>query len=281
MDEISRVKSAESYDLDKDGLDELIIASEFDRIRILNLKDGKVIDRSSEFLPHGTSGLWSSILIKDLDEDGSPELIAGNWGLNTRLQTDKKNPVRVYFEDFDSNGSVDPLMTFPVMGVEFPFFSRDELAAQMYKKKMLFPTHGLFSKAKIEDILTAEELVKAQKVEAQTLETKMYTLKLGVFEEVELPPLVQSSPIQSISAIKKSKSLDLLMLGNQENARLKIGRIDANPGWLLRKDENGNWSVFDPLFSDLNLRKNVSSSITIENELWIGVPNNGVYKYWY
>lgn len=281
LDNISRVKVSQTYDLDQDGLDELIVASEFDRIRILNLKDGKVIDRSEEFLPGAKSGLWSSLLIQDLDEDGSPELIAGNWGLNSRLQTDADHPVRIYYEDFDNNGSVDPLMTFPIMGEEFPFFSRDELAAQMYKKKVLFPSHEAFSKAKIQDILTIEELERAQILTAQTLETKMYTLKTGVFEEVNLPAIVQASPIQAISAIKKSKSLDLLLLGNQENARLKIGRIDANPGWLLRKDENGNWSVLDPLYSDLNLRKNVSSSITEGNELWIGVPNHGVYIYWY
>ena len=281
LDNISRVKAAQSYDLDQDGLDELIVASEFDRIRILTIKDGKVIDRSEEFLPAGKSGLWSAILIQDLDEDGNPELIIGNWGLNSRLKTDAANPVRIYYEDFDSNGSIDPLMTFPVMGEEYPFFSRDELAAQMYKKKALFPSHEAFSNAKIQDILTKEELEKAKILEIQSLETKMYSLNSGMFEEVALPAIVQASPIQSISAIKKSKHLDLLLLGNQENARLKIGRLDANPGWLLRKDKNGNWSVLDPLFSDLNMRNNVSSSMTFGNELWIGVPNKGVYKYWY
>ena len=281
LDNISHVKAAQSYDLDQDGLDELIVASEFDRIRILTIKDGKVIDRSEEFLPGGKSGLWSAILIQDLDEDGNPELIIGNWGLNSRLKTDASNPVRIYYEDFDNNGSIDPLMTFPVMGEEFPFFSRDELAAQMYKKKALFPSNESFSNAKIQDILSKEELQKAKVLEIQSLETKMYSMKNGVFEEVALPAIIQASPVQSISAIKKLKSFDLLLLGNQINTRLKIGRLDANPGWLLRKDKKGNWSVLDPLFSDLNMRNNVSSSLTIGNELWIGVPNKGVYKYWY
>tara|TARA_R110002012_G_scaffold263161_2_gene445731 strand:- start:14199 stop:17426 length:3228 start_codon:yes stop_codon:yes gene_type:complete len=281
LDFISRVKSSQTYDLDQDGLDELIIVSEFDRIRIINIKDGKVMDRSDEFLPDGKSGLWSSILIQDLDKDGSPEMIAGNWGLNSRLQTDQQNPVRIYYEDFDNNGSVDPLMTFPVMGEEFPFFSRDELAAQMYKKKVLFSSHEAFSKAKIEDILTAEELDKAKVLKVQSLETKMYTLKNNVFEEVNLPTMVQSSPVQAISAIKKPKGVDLLLLGNQEYARLKIGRIDANPGWQLRKDEKGNWNILKPMYSDLKLRNNVSSSLTIGNKLWVGVPNRGVFNYAY
>ncbi|MEB2775449.1 VCBS repeat-containing protein [Algoriphagus sp. D3-2-R+10] len=281
LENISRVKASQTYDLDQDGLDELIIASEFDRIRILNLKDGRIVDRSEEFLPGGKSGLWSSILIKDLDEDGNPELLVGNWGLNSRLQTDDVNPVRVYFEDFDSNGSIDPLMTFPVMGEEYPFFSRDELAAQMYKKKALFPTHEAFSKATIQDILTPQELEKAKVIEAQILETKMYTLKNGVFEEVILPILIQSSPIQAIAALNASKGFDLLLLGNQENARLKIGKMDANPGWLLHKNDQGIWGVVTPNRTGLQLRSNVSSAVNIGNTLWVGIPSVGVYKFGY
>lgn len=281
LDNISRVKASQTFDLDQDGLDELIVASEFDRIRILNLRDGKVVDRSDEFLPGGKSGLWSSILIQDLDGDGNPEMLAGNWGLNSKLQTNSNNPVRIYFEDFDTNGSVDPLMTFPIMGEEFPFFSRDELATQMYKKKLLFTSHEAFSKARIQDILTPEELQKAKKVEAQTLESKMYSLTNGVFEELKLPILVQSSPIQASAALKTPTGFDLLLLGNQENARLKIGRVDSNPGWLLRKNELGNWEITEPKSSGLNLRSNVNSVLATENILWVGIPNKGVFQFRY
>ncbi|WP_198293543.1 VCBS repeat-containing protein [Algoriphagus resistens] len=279
LEKIARVKAAQSYDLDQDGLKELIVASEFDRIRILTLKEGKIVDRSEQFIPGGKSGLWSAVFIQDLDGDGKPELLAGNWGLNSRLQTDTQNPVRIYFEDFDSNGSVDPLMTFPVMGEEYPFFSRDELAAQLYKKKVLFPSHEAFSKAKIQDILGEKELEKARIVEAQSLETKMYTLKNGVFEETALPMLVQSSPIQAVTAIKSSKGYDLLLFGNQENVRLKIGKIDANPGWVLRRKEDGNWEVtmLDQRLGYVS--SNVSSAVSIEKNVWIGVPNTGVIKY--
>ncbi|MDR7130162.1 hypothetical protein J2X69_002510 [Algoriphagus sp. 4150] len=281
LDSITRVNASQTYDLDQDGLEELIIASEFDRIRILSLIDDKVVDRSEEFLPGGKTGLWSSLVIKDLDEDGNPELVVGNWGLNSRLQTDANNPIRIYFEDFDKNGSIDPLMTFPVMGEEFPFFSRDELAAQLYRKKALFPTHEAFSKAKIQDILSEQELEAAKLIEAQTLETKMYTLKNGVFEEVELPSLIQSSPIQAIAALKSSKGFDLILLGNQENARLKIGKIDANPGWLLHKNDQGSWEVTQPDKTGLQLRTNISSVVGSENILWIGIPNISVQKYAY
>lgn len=278
LEGIQRIKKAQTYDLDQDGVEELLIASEFDRIRILNFKDGKVVDRSEEFLPGAQSGLWSSILIKDLDGDGNPELIAGNWGLNSRLQTDEDDPVRIYYEDFDGNGSVDPLMTFPVMGEEYPFFSRDELAAQMYKKKGLFTTHEAFSKAKISDILTEEELNKARTIAAQTLKTQMFTWTNGKFEEMELPVLVQSSPIQAIAALKAERGFELMLLGNQLNTRLKLGRMDANPGWVLQRSEAGKWEIADVLEMGLELRSNITDAWSHNNVVWVAQSNSGIFK---
>lgn len=82
--------------------------------------------------------MWRSLLVEDLDGDGTPELLAGNWGLNSRLKTTQEVPLRIYFADFDENGSVDPIVTLPVQGKEYPLLSRDELAGQMYRKKALF-----------------------------------------------------------------------------------------------------------------------------------------------
>lgn len=278
LETLQRVKKAQTYDLDKDGKEELLISSEFDKIRILSFGEGKAIDKSEKFLPGGQTGLWSSLLIKDLDDDGNPELVAGNWGLNSRLQTDEKTPVRVYYEDFDGNGSIDPLMTFSVMGEEFPFFSRDELASQLYKKKGLFTSHEAFSKAKISDILTENELKKATILEAQNLKTQMFTLLDGKFQEVQLPVLVQSSPIQAIAALKAEKGFELMLLGNQENARLKLGRLDANPGWVLYKNDSGFWEIADVREMGLKIRTNITDAWSHENVVWVSQSNSEILK---
>jgi len=281
VEEVSRVNAIKTFDLDQDGQEELIVASEYDKIRILGFRDGKVHDRSEEFIPGAKSGLWSSLLIQDLGGDGQVELLAGNWGLNSRLQSDEQKPVRIYYSDFDRNGSVDPLMTFPVKGEEYPFFSRDELASQLYRKKALFPSYKAFSQAKIEDILTPDELAEAKLLEAEELRTVFYTMKNGVFVEVPLPEIVQASPVHSINALESENGVDLVLLGNQLNTRLKIGRIDANPGWVLRKSKSGTWEVLDPASTGLQVKENVSSTLTFGKSFWFGVPNEGVFRYNY
>lgn len=278
FEQLKRVKAAVVFDLDKDGQEELIIASEFGMISVLSSKAGAVIDRTLEFFPNGKTGLWRSLLIEDLDGDGSPEILAGNWGLNSRLKTEAEIPVRVYFADFDENGSVDPLMTFPVQGVEYPFLSRDELAGQLYRKKAQFDTYERFSKALITDVLNEAELSKATIITAETLETQLFTLKNGRFESVTLPMEVQFSPVNtSVSILHKQGEKKVLLLGNLENARLKIGKIEANSGLILALDSlSGTWKARSAAQSGLGLKGEVTSAKKVDDLVWIGIRNWGL-----
>ncbi|MEJ0083362.1 MAG: hypothetical protein WDM78_20975 [Puia sp.] len=52
-------------------------------------------------------GWWNVILPVDLNNDGQIDLIAGNLGLNSRLKANDKEPVRLYYYDFDGNGKQD------------------------------------------------------------------------------------------------------------------------------------------------------------------------------
>jgi hypothetical protein len=278
---LKRVKAAVVYDLDGDGLEELIVASEFDRIRIIGFKDGRLADRSQDFLPEGKTGLWRSLLIEDLAGDGNPELLAGNWGLNSRLKTQLGIPVQLYFADFDNNGSVDPLMTFAVLGKETLFLSRDELAGQMYRKKAVFPTHEKFSSAGIEEILNPEELSQAQILSAEDLETRLFQMRDGKFEEVPLPISAQYAPINAVVSVAgKHGQANLVLLGNQLSPRLKIGRIDANRGLLLAFDqESKSWNVVPQADSGFDLEGEVSAAQKLGDRLWIGVSNEGLRSY--
>ncbi|WP_332910437.1 VCBS repeat-containing protein [Algoriphagus boritolerans] len=139
LEKLKRVKAAVAVELDGDGIEELVVAAEFDRIRVFFLRKMESCRiYLIPFFPSGETGMWRSLLVEDLDGDGTPELLAGNWGLNSRLKTTQEVPLRIYFADFDENGSVDPIVTLPVQGKEYPLLSRDELAGQMYRKKALF-----------------------------------------------------------------------------------------------------------------------------------------------
>ena len=65
--------------------------------------------------------------LADMDGDGDMDLIAGNWGLNSAIKVSKTEPATMFYNDFDNNGSVDPLICYYIQGKSYPMASRDEM----------------------------------------------------------------------------------------------------------------------------------------------------------
>ena len=58
----------------------------------------------------------------DVNGDGFPDILAGNWGHNSKLWAGKNGPLKLYIKDFDRNGTVEQIMCYTVewTGIYFP-----------------------------------------------------------------------------------------------------------------------------------------------------------------
>ena len=54
--------------------------------------------------------MWNSVLVADIDGNGEKDIIAGNAGLNFKFKASNERPVKIYIDDFDDNGQVDPII---------------------------------------------------------------------------------------------------------------------------------------------------------------------------
>lgn len=135
LQSIGMVTDAQWSDLNKDGKQDLIIVGEFMSITVLMNVNGVFVDETENSGLENTEGWYNTIEKGDFDNDGDEDFIVGNFGLNSQLKASLEEPVQLYSKDFDSNGSLDPILTSYNMGESYPIFSKDDLVGQLSASK--------------------------------------------------------------------------------------------------------------------------------------------------
>jgi hypothetical protein len=283
---IGMVTDAMWLDLDKDGNNDLIVVGEWMPLKIFLNKSGRLEDASSKYIHFASAGWWNKILADDFDGDGDQDLIIGNAGTNVQFRASEKEPVSIYYKDFDGNGSVDPVFCYYIQGVSYPSASRDDLVEQLPGLKKKFLEYAVYAKATIKDIFSEEQLNKAGKYEAQMLST-VYLQNNGTsgFELKTLPKEVQYSPVyvmQTIDVNGDGKK-DVIIAGNNAWTRVRFGRHMANHGTVLINDGKGNFTYVPQYESGLNIRGDVRSlemiNVKEKKKLLFGVNDAPVQVY--
>lgn len=279
------ITDAQWADLNKDGKSDLVICGEMMPVMVFENTGSGFIDKTKNYFEKAESGFWFSLAIADINNDGSPDIIAGNVGSNTQIHASEKEPVNLYYADFDGNGSVDPFLTCYVKGTSYPFVSRDELNDQIYPMRKKFTSYKDYADATMQQIFTADELSKANKLTATESRTACFINKNGKFEKYVLPLQAQFSVVTKVIAkdFTGDGKEDLLLFGNHSDNRLKIGSIDANYGCLLAGDGKGNFSYVEQPKSGLCVMGDVKSveevNVEKQNYLLIGICNEELQFY--
>lgn len=279
---IGMVTDAEFKDLNGDQKSELIIIGEFMPLQIFNFDKGKSINVTKTFFDESPSGLWNTLMIEDLNKDGKFELLVGNQGLNSQYKASIAEPMELYVKDFDSNGSVEPILTTYVKGIKVPFLTRDELLEQISMMRPRFTDYQSFAEAKLSDIFTDDELKDAKIYQATELKTSLFCLNAGgKYESKPLPSIVQSSPIFAfqMADVNADGYLDIVMAGNINHAKLRIGKMDSNYGLLLLGDGQLNFKLVPQKKTGFWLKGDVRSMLKVEDHWYFGINSLGVESY--
>lgn len=210
------------------------------------LNDGKNL-RFVQSNLEKTTGWWNVVEAEDFDLDGDIDIVVGNWGLNSRLTASGGEPLRLYLNDFDDNGTVDPVITYFYEGTETAFASKDELDQQMPFLKKKFRSYKSYANANFKDVFPEEKIGSAEVKEVHELAT-VYFENLGdkTFKRHVLPFEVQVSSVFAISKndFNSDGYRDLLILGNNYEVSTQLGRLDASTGTLLLNDKKGSFKVY-------------------------------------
>lgn len=234
---LGMLNDSEWFDYDQDGDQDLLVAGEWTAISLFE-NDG--LGNFKKATIEGfekTEGWWYSLSTADINQDGKPDIVAGNLGLNSKLKASTEKPVRLYLADFDQNDQTDPFVFHYQKGVESPFATRDDLIKQMAAIKKMHPDYSSYSKIQGPEDLLGQALNGATQTKpVYTFESKVFLNEgKNTFKPISLPQEAQYSPIMDIVVddINGDNNVDLLLFGNNYTYRNDYGRADAKPITLL------------------------------------------------
>ena len=266
FNKLGNLKSVKILDINRDGKNDLITIGHWIPISVF-LNDGEQLILQKNNGLDLTNGLWNSIELADFDKDGDLDIIAGNWGLNSKLKASMERPITLYRDDFDNNTTVDPIITHFHGNVETPFASKDELVKQLPFLNKEFLSYTKFAQATITDLFSNNKLNEATQKKVFELETCYFENQgNNRFHKKDLPKLTQASQIREIRStdINNDGFLDILLMGNNFHISTQLGRMDALHGLLLLNDGMGNFKNLKHLKVDGQV--NTIQSITIKNK---------------
>ncbi|HXB30972.1 MAG TPA: VCBS repeat-containing protein [Puia sp.] len=261
--QLGMVTDALWIDLNGDHQMDLIVVGEWMPIKVFINNRGKLEDKSSDFIKFPSSGWWNCIIAEDFDGDGDLDLVIGNMGLNTQFKASEKEPLSLYYKDFENKGTMDPILCYYINGISYPAASRDDLTDQLPTLKKKFLEYNSYADATIHDIFSEDQLKGSGLLKAEMMQT-IYLENRGKqgFVLKQLPLQVQYAPVYAISVVDANHDgkKDLVLSGNNSWTRIKFGRYRANHGELLINDGKGNFTYVPQAKCGLNIRDDIRSS---------------------
>jgi hypothetical protein len=267
---VGLVSSALFTDLDHDGFPELVLALDAGPLRLFRNERGRLREgvptlrpRSHDHGPLSTlrsldqlTGWWNSVTAGDFDGDGRLDLLAGNWGRNTRHQTHLAQPLRLYAGDFDDDDSWEVIEAYhaPELGYLVPLRDFETLAASLPFLRSQYRNFTEFSTASLPAILRPH-LEGFHETLIRTLDSVVLLNRGDHFEVASLPFEAQLAPIFGVAVadFDHDGCEDVVVAQNFFGVAPMTSRHDAGLGVWLRGDGRGGFVAVPPSVSGLRV----------------------------
>jgi hypothetical protein len=188
------------------------------------------------------TGWWNGITTADLDGDGKLDIIAGNWGSNSKYQSHRVQPLRLYFGDFTGEGVLGLIEAYfePSMRKYVPERRLDIVAQGMPFLRGRFATYQAYADSGIDEVL-GDHLAQASFLEANWLESTVFLNRGDHFEPRLLPDEAQFAPTFAVVAadFDGDGNEDIFLSQNFFAVEPETSRYDAGRGLLLRGNGQG------------------------------------------
>ncbi|MBO0590729.1 VCBS repeat-containing protein [Cellulophaga sp. E16_2] len=234
-------------DIDGDNKPDLITVSDWGVPNIYK-NNGRRLAKLPTDLDN-LKGFWNTIETADIDNDGDLDLIIGNQGSNVPYKATRLNPLKMWINDFDSNGTIEQIFTQSFSGNDYPLHQKREIMAQIVSLKKKNLKASEYAKRTISELFPKKIFESSICKEATIMESIVAINDgTGQFTYKILPPRVQFSCTCGITCtdVNNDGNIDLILAGNNFEFKPQYSRQDASYGNVLLGDglNNFEWQAY-------------------------------------
>jgi hypothetical protein len=242
LEEIGLITGALFSDIDSDNDPDLILAMEWGPVTILENDGGSFSDATASYGLSDYVGWWNGVATGDFNEDGRLDIVATNWGMNTKYHISEDHPLELYYADFDRNGTLDIVEGHWDEGMDamVPERGLSCLSRGIPYIKSRKETYADFGESDLYGIL-GHRLTEADKIEATVLGHSIFLKTDEGFQRIELHSEAQFSPAFGavVADMDGDGHEDIFLSQNFFAYQIETSRSDAGRGLWLRGDGTG------------------------------------------
>lgn len=242
------VTGAVFVDYDGDGDQDLLCSRAWDSLVLLENRDGTFRDVSNEVGLAEHEGWWNGVTTGDVNNDDRPDLIATNWGTNSRYQLESNRPLKLFYDDFDRDRNpevVEAHYDSDIGGyVPYKHFYSFYKTIPSFRRRV--SSHAEFATAPVSK-LTGRSTSDIPAKEITTLKHTVFVNTGDGFTARPLPPKAQFAPAfyAGVADFNNDGHEDLFLSQNLYALPMLTPRQDAGRGLWLRGNGSGQFTPVD------------------------------------
>lgn len=242
--QIGLVTGAVFTDYDGDGDPDLLLSREWDSVMLLENQNGVFGDVSEQVGLSIYKGWWSGIATGDFNNDGRPDIVAANRGVNSPYQLKNDRPIRMYYEDFNGDRRVDIIETYA--NEEGSYVPRKRLFEFRSVPFIVNQVENYrdFAGSTMQDIF-GSSLSRIPYKEINTLQHVLFLNTDEGFVPRALPREAQFSAgfHVGVADVNNDGNEDLFLSQNYFGMPRQVPRADAGRGLLLEGNGRGSFKT--------------------------------------